>query len=105
MITFLIDFKKTAAFCSLFFAVTFCDCAMYENILQTIGSTPLVQIQKLNPNANVRILAKIEGFNPTGSIKDRIALKMIEKAEAEGKLTYDKIIIEATSEIRGLGLQ
>jgi cysteine synthase B len=79
-------------------------CGMCENILQTIGCTPLVMINKLNPNPNVRILAKIEGFNPTGSIKDRIALKMIEKAESEGKLTYDKIIIEPTSGNTGIGL-
>lgn len=79
-------------------------CGMCENILQTIGCTPLVMINKLNPNPNVRILAKIEGFNPTGSIKDRIALKMIEKAESEGKLTYDKVIIEPTSGNTGIGL-
>jgi len=54
---------------------------IYENILQTIGNTPLVKINKLNPNKNVNIFAKIEGNNPTGSIKDRIALKMIEQAE------------------------
>lgn len=78
--------------------------AMYENILQTIGNTPLIEINKLNPNPNVRILAKVEGFNPTGSIKDRIALKMIEKAEADGKLTKDKVIIEPTSGNTGIGL-
>ena len=55
---------------------------MYENILQTIGNTPLVKINQLNDNERVQIYAKLEGFNPTGSIKDRIALKMIEQAEA-----------------------
>ena len=51
---------------------------VYENILQTIGDTPLVKINNLNPNKNVNIYAKIEGNNPTGSIKDRIARRMIE---------------------------
>jgi cysteine synthase B len=77
---------------------------VYDNILETIGQTPLVRINHLNPNPNVEILAKVEGFNPTGSIKDRIALKMIEQAEAEGTLTKDKIIIEPTSGNTGIGL-
>ena len=76
----------------------------YENILQAIGDTPLVRINRLNPNPNVSIYAKFEGANPTGSIKDRIALKMIEQAEAEGTLTKDKTIIEATSGNTGIGL-
>ena len=75
-----------------------------ENIIQAIGSTPLVKINNLNPNKNVQIYAKLEGFNPSGSIKDRIALKMIEQAEAEGKLTKDKTIIEATSGNTGIAL-
>jgi len=75
-----------------------------ENILQTIGNTPLVKINKLNPNKNVPIYAKIEGANPTGSIKDRIALKMIEQAEAEGTLEKGKTIIEPTSGNTGIGL-
>ncbi len=77
---------------------------IYDNILQTIGGTPLVKINKLNPNKRVTISAKVEGFNPSGSIKDRIALKMIEQAEAEGQLTKDKTIIEATSGNTGIGL-
>jgi len=77
---------------------------MYNNILETIGNTPLVKINKLNPNPNVQLYAKLEGFNPMGSIKDRIALKMIEQAEIEGKLTEDKIIIEAGSGNTGIGL-
>ncbi|MFC1490500.1 PLP-dependent cysteine synthase family protein [Candidatus Latescibacterota bacterium] len=77
---------------------------MYENILETIGHTPMVKINKLNPNKNVNIYAKIEGFNPTGSIKDRIALKMIEQAEADGHLTKEKTIIEPTSGNTGIGL-
>lgn len=77
---------------------------MFENILQTIGNTPLVRINKLNPNKNVTIYAKVEGTNPTGSIKDRIALKMIEQAEAEGSLVKGKTIIEPTSGNTGIGL-
>jgi S-sulfo-L-cysteine synthase (O-acetyl-L-serine-dependent) len=77
---------------------------IYENILQTIGNTPLVKINRLNPNPDVSIYAKIEGNNPTGSIKDRIALKMIEQAEAEGTLVKGKTIIEPTSGNTGIGL-
>src|SRR4030042_4914448 len=77
---------------------------IYDNILQTIGNTPLVRINKLNPNPDVNIYAKIEGNNPTGSIKDRIALKMIEQAEAEGTLVKGKTIIEPTSGNTGIGL-
>jgi cysteine synthase B len=77
---------------------------IYENILETIGNTPLVRINRLNPNKNVTIYAKIEGNNPTGSIKDRIALKMIEQAEAEGSLVKGKTIIEPTSGNTGIGL-
>ena len=77
---------------------------IYSNIIDAIGHTPMVRINKLNPNPAVELYAKIEGFNPTGSIKDRIALKMIEQAEMEGVLTHDKIIIEATSGNTGIGL-
>jgi len=77
---------------------------IYENIMQTIGDTPLVRINRLNPNPNVEILAKIEGQNPTGGIKDRIALKMIEQAEAAGTLKSGQTIIEATSGNTGIGL-
>jgi cysteine synthase B len=77
---------------------------VYENILQTIGNTPLVKINRLNPNPDVKIYAKIEGCNPTGSIKDRIALKMIEQAEADGSLVKGKTIIEPTSGNTGIGL-
>ena len=77
---------------------------MYNNILDTIGNTPLVKINHMNKNPNVTVLAKLEGFNPTGSIKDRIALKMIEQAEADGTLKKDQTIIEATSGNTGIGL-
>jgi cysteine synthase B len=75
-----------------------------ENILQSIGDTPLVRINKLNPNKNTTIFAKLEGFNPTGSIKDRIALSMIQQAEAEGSLRKGKTIIEPTSGNTGVAL-
>ncbi len=75
-----------------------------NNILDLIGNTPLVRINKLNPNPNVIIYAKLEGNNPGGSIKDRIALKMIEQAESEGKLKPGKKIIEATSGNTGIAL-
>jgi len=77
---------------------------IYDNILDTIGNTPLVRINQLNPNPDVELLAKIEGHGPTGSIKDRIALKMIEAAEESGELTPGKTIIEATSGNTGIGL-
>ncbi len=77
---------------------------MYDNILDTIGRTPLVRINRLNPKPHIPLYAKIEGFNPTGSIKDRIALKMIEQAEQSGVLTKDKTIIEPTSGNTGIGL-
>ena len=76
----------------------------YKNILQTIGRTPLVRINRLNPNSRVSIFAKLEGFNPMGSIKDRIAMKMIEQAENNGELSKDKTIIEPTSGNTGISL-
>lgn len=75
-----------------------------EDILQTIGATPMVKINRLLPNPDVNIFAKVEGFNPTGSIKDRIAIKMIEEAERDGRLRPGKTIIEATSGNTGIGL-
>lgn len=77
---------------------------VYGNILETIGNTPLVKINRLCTKKNVEIYAKIEGVNPTGSIKDRIALKMIEQAEAEGTLSPGKTIIEPTSGNTGIAL-
>jgi len=77
---------------------------MYDDILQTIGNTPLVRINTLNPNKKTSIYAKIEGNNPSGSIKDRIALSMIQQAEIEGKLTKGKTIIEPTSGNTGVAL-
>ncbi len=76
----------------------------FEGVLETIGNTPLVEIRKLNPNKKVKIYAKLESFNPGGSVKDRPALYMIERAEERGELTHDKIILEATSGNTGIGL-
>lgn len=74
------------------------------SVLDSIGNTPLVEIRNINPNPNVRIMAKLEGANPGGSVKDRPALYMILKAEEQGMLTRDKIILEATSGNTGIGL-
>lgn len=73
-----------------------------KNILNYIGNTPLIKIEKLSPNPKVNIFAKLEGYNPTGSIKDRIALAMIEKAEKQGVLIKGKTIIEPTSGNTGI---
>ena len=62
----------------------------YDDILQAIGNTPLVGMPRMSPKPGVRLWAKLEGTNPTGSTKDRIALKMIEVAEESGELTPDK---------------
>lgn len=74
------------------------------NILEAIGNTPMVRINSLNPNPDVNIYAKLEGFNPSGSIKDRIAVKMIAEAEKEGRLRPGQTIIEPTSGNTGIGL-
>ncbi len=77
---------------------------MYANILEVVGRTPLVKVNRLNPNPNVNMYAKLEGLNPGGSVKDRICMKMIEEAEKNGKLTKDKVILEPTSGNTGIGL-
>ncbi|MBF0376391.1 MAG: pyridoxal-phosphate dependent enzyme [Desulfamplus sp.] len=77
---------------------------MSYSIIDSIGNTPLVEIKRLNPVKEVRILAKLEYLNPGGSIKDRAALSMIEDGERSGKLTKDKIVVEATSGNTGIGL-
>lgn len=75
-----------------------------ENIIDLIGETPLVKINKFTEEGDATILAKLEKFNPSGSVKDRIAKYMIERAEKEGKLTKGKIIIEPTSGNTGIAL-
>jgi len=77
---------------------------MYDNVLQLVGNTPLVRINRLNTNPRVLVYAKLEARNPGGSIKDRIALQMVEEAERRGELTPGKTIIEATSGNTGIGL-
>ena len=75
-----------------------------DSILDLIGHTPMVRLARLSPNPRVAIFAKLEGFNPTGSIKDRIALKMIEQAEREGSLRPGVTLIEPTSGNTGIGI-
>ena len=75
-----------------------------NHVFELIGGTPLVKINNLNPNPHVEIHAKLECFNPMGSLKDRIALPMIERAEEEGKLNNEKIIVEATSGNTGISV-
>ena len=75
-----------------------------KNIVDLIGNTPMVEVNSLNPNPKLKMYLKLEKFNPGGSIKDRIAKYMIEKAEETGELTKDKIVIEPTSGNTGIGL-
>lgn len=77
---------------------------LYRSILDMIGNTPLVELPNMTPNPRVQIFAKLEGQNPTGSVKDRIAKYMIEDAERRGLLTPDRIILEPTSGNTGIGL-
>jgi len=74
------------------------------NIIDAIGNTPLVEIQRLNPNPNVKIFAKLEGNNPGGSVKDRAALNMIRSAMARGEIKKGTKLIEATSGNTGIAL-
>lgn len=76
----------------------------YKSILDAIGNTPLVQVPHLSPVAGVRLWVKLEGQNPTGSVKDRIALALVEAGEASGELTKDKTILEPTSGNTGIAL-
>jgi [CysO sulfur-carrier protein]-thiocarboxylate-dependent cysteine synthase len=76
----------------------------FDSILDAIGDTPLVGIPRMSPKPDVRLWAKLEGQNPTGSTKDRIALAMVEAAEASGALTPDKTILEPTSGNTGIAL-
>jgi [CysO sulfur-carrier protein]-thiocarboxylate-dependent cysteine synthase len=76
----------------------------YDSILDAIGDTPLIGIPRMSARPNVRLWAKLEGQNPTGSTKDRIALAMVEAAEASGELTEDREILEPTSGNTGIAL-
>lgn len=73
-------------------------------LLESIGNTPLVELARIRPKKGARILAKLEGHNPGGSVKDRPALWMIQRAEQTGQLAHGKVILEATSGNTGIGL-
>ncbi len=79
---------------------------IYSNILDTVGGTPLVELVNIEKkyNLNAKILAKVESFNPAGSVKDRIAKAMILEAEKEGLINKDTVLIEPTSGNTGIGL-
>ena len=77
----------------------------YANtILETIGNTPLIKLNKITAEVDALILAKVESFNPGNSVKDRMALKMIEDAESDGRLKPGGTIVEGTSGNTGMGL-
>jgi len=75
-----------------------------SSLLDLVGSTPLVELQRLSPKPSVRIFAKLEGQNPTGSIKDRVAVAMIDAAEVSGELTPGRRLLEPTSGNTGISL-
>jgi cysteine synthase B len=77
---------------------------VYSSVLDMIGNTPIVDVSSLSPNPRVRILGKMEGQNPGGSVKDRIALAMVEEAEADGTLVPGRTIIEPSSGNTGIAL-
>jgi cysteine synthase A len=77
---------------------------VYNNIIETIGKTPLVKLNRIAENIEPKIYAKLEYFNPGASVKDRIAMSMIEKAEEEGLISKDTTIVEPTSGNTGIGL-
>ena len=77
---------------------------LYNNIVETVGDTPLVKLNRIAEGVDATIALKCEFFNPLGSVKDRIGMAMIEAAEAEGKLTKDSVIIEPTSGNTGIAL-
>ena len=78
--------------------------ALYDSVLDLIGDTPLVDVSALSPNPRVRILAKLEGWNPGGSVKDRAARAMIEEAEKDGSLRPGQTILESSSGNTGIAL-
>ena len=77
---------------------------LYSNLIEAIGNTPLVELTRLSPKPGVRLFAKLEGQNPTGSVKDRIAKYMIEAAERSGELTKGRVLLESTSGNTGISL-
>ena len=77
---------------------------LYNSVLEAIGNTPLIRINRLCPSSRVVLYGKLESANPGGSVKERVALAMIEAGEKSGELTPDKIVLEATSGNTGIGL-
>lgn len=77
---------------------------IFDNLTDLIGNTPLVKLRKVTEGANAEIVAKLESFNPGGSVKDRISFNMIRDAEEKGLLNKDSVIIEPTSGNTGIGL-
>jgi cysteine synthase B len=77
---------------------------IYSNLIDAIGNTPIVEMPRMSPKPGVRLFAKLEGQNPSGSVKDRIAKYMIEEAERTGVLTKDRIILEPSSGNTGISL-
>src|SRR5689334_20944051 len=77
---------------------------IYGNILETVGNTPLVRLRSVAKDSRAAVLAKLEGFNPGGSVKDRIAVAIVAEAEAKGLLKAGGTIVEATSGNTGTGL-
>lgn len=77
---------------------------VYDNILQTIGNTPLIRLNRVVKGTNAKVYAKVEFFNPGNSIKDRMSLQMVEDAEADGRLKPGGTIVEGTSGNTGMGL-
>src|SRR5947209_4029992 len=75
-----------------------------DSITEIVGNTPLVRLYRVTEGAGATVAAKLEFFNPLGSVKDRIALSMVEAAEREGKIKPDTIILEPTSGNTGIGL-
>lgn len=78
--------------------------AVYRSVDELIGGTPTLDVSRLSPNPSVTLYAKLEGHNPTGSVKDRVALAMLEGAEAEGRLAPGSVIIEPSSGNTGIAL-
>ena len=76
----------------------------YANVVELIGNTPLVDVSGLSPNPAVRLLIKLEGQNPGGSVKDRIAKSMVEEAEKDGALRAGATVLESSSGNTGIGL-
>ena len=77
---------------------------LYHNLIDAIGNTPLVEMPRMSPKPSVKLYAKLEGQNPSGSVKDRIAKYMIEEAERTGVLTKDRVVLEPTSGNTGISL-